>query len=119
MQIKTLNIELFFYHCFLKTELDNVSALLEDAERKSIKMAKDVSGLESQLQDQQVKHSLCTKQQIHSRRSMLLFYHMNCMNILCHPGAPSGGDTSETQPQQPPSPAGGGEEHSSGAAGRG
>lgn len=44
---------------------------------------------------------------------------MNGMNILCHPGAPSGGDPSETQPQQPPSPAGGGEEHSSGTAGRG
>lgn len=38
----------------LQTELDNVSALLEDAERKGIKMAKDVAGLESQLQDTQV-----------------------------------------------------------------
>lgn len=41
----------------LKTELDNVSAMLEDAERKGIKMAKDVAGLESQLQDQQVTFS--------------------------------------------------------------
>lgn len=49
-----------------KTELDNVSTLLEDAERKCIKMTKDVSGLESQLQDQQVKHSICTKQKPHS-----------------------------------------------------
>lgn len=96
-----------------------MSALLEDAERKCIKTAKDVSGLESQLQDQQVKHGLCTKQQTHSRRSTFLFHGMNCMNIPCHPGAPSGGDASETQPEQPPSPAGGGEEHSSGTAGRG
>lgn len=35
-------------------ELDNVSALLEDAEKKGIKMAKDVASLESQLQDNQV-----------------------------------------------------------------
>lgn len=49
---------LLFFLLFLKTELDNVSALLEDAERKCIKTTKDVSGLESQLQDQQVKHSI-------------------------------------------------------------
>lgn len=102
----------FYYYCFLKTELDNVCALLEDAERKCIKMAKDVSGLESQLQDQQVKHRSGTKQQT-------LFYQMNSITILCHPGAPSGGDTSETQPQQPPSTAGGRKEHTAGTAGRG
>lgn len=33
-----------------------MSALLEDAERKGIKMTKDVAGLESQLQDQQVMY---------------------------------------------------------------
>lgn len=38
----------------MQTELDNVSAILEDAERKGIKMTKDVAGLESQLQDTQV-----------------------------------------------------------------
>uniref|UniRef100_A0A8C4HZ67 Myosin-10 n=1 Tax=Dicentrarchus labrax TaxID=13489 RepID=A0A8C4HZ67_DICLA len=36
-----------------RTELDNVSTMLEDAERKGIKMTKDVAGLESQLQDTQ------------------------------------------------------------------
>lgn len=41
-----------------QTELDNVSALLEDAEKKGIKLAKDASSLESQLQDTQVKTSL-------------------------------------------------------------
>lgn len=40
----------------MQTELDNVSAMLEDTERKGIKMAKDVAGLESQLQDTQVKN---------------------------------------------------------------
>uniref|UniRef100_A0A8C9TFI1 Myosin heavy chain 10 n=1 Tax=Scleropages formosus TaxID=113540 RepID=A0A8C9TFI1_SCLFO len=35
------------------TELDNVSTLLEDAEKKGIKLAKDVASLESQLQDTQ------------------------------------------------------------------
>lgn len=38
----------------LQTELDNVSCLLEDAEKKGIKLTKDVSSLESQLQDTQV-----------------------------------------------------------------
>lgn len=38
----------------LQTELDNVSSLLEDAEKKGIKLAKDASSLESQLQDTQV-----------------------------------------------------------------
>uniref|UniRef100_A0A8C3AQ67 Myosin heavy chain 10 n=1 Tax=Cyclopterus lumpus TaxID=8103 RepID=A0A8C3AQ67_CYCLU len=37
----------------LQTELDNVSAILEDSERKGIKMAKDVAGLDGQLQDTQ------------------------------------------------------------------
>ncbi len=42
----------------LQTELDNVSSLLEDAEKKGIKLAKDASSLESQFQDTQVMH-LC------------------------------------------------------------
>ncbi|XP_064179509.1 myosin-10-like [Anguilla rostrata] len=37
----------------LQAELDNVSALLEEAEKKGIKLAKDASSLESQLQDTQ------------------------------------------------------------------
>uniref|UniRef100_A0A673I6N9 Myosin-10-like n=1 Tax=Sinocyclocheilus rhinocerous TaxID=307959 RepID=A0A673I6N9_9TELE len=37
----------------VSAELDNVSALLEDAEKKGIKLAKDASSLESQLQDTQ------------------------------------------------------------------
>lgn len=46
------------FNLFIQTELDNVSALLEDAERKGIKMAKDFAGLESQLQDTQVMFSV-------------------------------------------------------------
>lgn len=38
----------------LQTELDSVSTLLEDAEKKGIKLNKDVTSLESQLQDTQV-----------------------------------------------------------------
>lgn len=38
----------------LQNELDNVSTLLEEAEKKGIKFAKDAAGLESQLQDTQV-----------------------------------------------------------------
>ncbi len=38
----------------LQTELDNVSSLLEDAEKKGIKLAKDASSIESQFQDTQV-----------------------------------------------------------------
>lgn len=53
---KILCNNLFLCCLSIKTELDNVSALLEDAERKGIKMAKDVTGLESQLQDQQVMY---------------------------------------------------------------
>ncbi len=45
----------------LQTELDNVSALLEDAEKKGIKLAKDASSLESQLQDTQVMR-LCKQE---------------------------------------------------------
>lgn len=38
----------------LQNELDNVSSLLEEAEKKGIKFAKDAASLESQLQDTQV-----------------------------------------------------------------
>lgn len=37
-----------------QSELDNVSTLLEEAEKKGFKFAKDAAGLESQLQDTQV-----------------------------------------------------------------
>lgn len=37
-----------------QNELDNVSSLLEEAEKKGIKFAKDAASLESQLQDTQV-----------------------------------------------------------------
>uniref|UniRef100_H3A9S4 Myosin heavy chain 10 n=1 Tax=Latimeria chalumnae TaxID=7897 RepID=H3A9S4_LATCH len=37
----------------LQAELDNVASLLEEAEKKSFKLAKDSAGLESQLQDTQ------------------------------------------------------------------
>lgn len=37
-----------------QNELDNVSTLLEEAEKKGIKFAKDAASLESQLQDTQV-----------------------------------------------------------------
>lgn len=47
------------FNLFIQTELDSVSTLLEDAERKGIKMAKDFAGLESQLQDTQVTFSAC------------------------------------------------------------
>lgn len=39
---------------FPQAELDNVSSLLTDVEGKSIKVAKDYSAVESQLQDVQV-----------------------------------------------------------------
>lgn len=45
---------IFIFFHLLQTELDNVSSLLEDAEKKGIKLAKDASSLESQLQDTQV-----------------------------------------------------------------
>lgn len=38
----------------MQNELDNVSSLLEEAEKKGIKFAKDAASLESQLQDTQV-----------------------------------------------------------------
>jgi len=38
----------------LQNELDNVSSLLEETEKKGIKFAKDAASLESQLQDTQV-----------------------------------------------------------------
>lgn len=38
----------------LQNELDNVSSLLEEAEKKGIKFSKDAASLESQLQDTQV-----------------------------------------------------------------
>lgn len=46
--------QIIWFKIFTQTELDNVSTMLEDAERKGIKLAKDVAGLESQLQDTQV-----------------------------------------------------------------
>lgn len=42
----------------LQNELDNVSSLLEEAEKKGIKFAKDAASLESQLQDTQVRLQL-------------------------------------------------------------
>lgn len=38
----------------LQNELESVSSLLEEAEKKGIKFAKDAASLESQLQDTQV-----------------------------------------------------------------
>lgn len=49
-----LTVELNFILTSLQNELDNVSTLLEEAEKKGIKFAKDAAGLESQLQDTQV-----------------------------------------------------------------
>lgn len=49
-----LTMELHFILPSLQNELDNVSTLLEEAEKKGIKFAKDAAGLESQLQDTQV-----------------------------------------------------------------
>lgn len=49
-----LTIELNLIFCSLQNELDNVSTLLEEAEKKGIKFAKDAASLESQLQDTQV-----------------------------------------------------------------
>lgn len=46
-----LEIELL---SFFQAELENVSGLLNDVEGKSIKVAKDYSAVESQLQDVQV-----------------------------------------------------------------
>lgn len=46
----------------LQNELDNVSSLLEEAEKKGIKFAKDAASLESQLQDTQV----CVQQSLRS-----------------------------------------------------
>lgn len=43
---------------YVQAELDNVSMLLEDAEKKGIKLGKDVASLESQLQDTQVSWGL-------------------------------------------------------------
>lgn len=47
-------MELSFFLTSLQNELDNVSTLLEEAEKKGMKFAKDAAGLESQLQDTQV-----------------------------------------------------------------
>ena len=49
-----LTVEPNFIFNSLQNELDNVSTLLEEAEKKGIKFAKDAAGLESQLQDTQV-----------------------------------------------------------------
>lgn len=51
--LPTVEGSLIFYSS-LQNELDNVSTLLEEAEKKGIKFAKDAAGLESQLQDTQV-----------------------------------------------------------------
>lgn len=44
--------EFFFHLC--QVELDGVTSLLNEAEGKNIKLSKDVSTLNSQLQDAQV-----------------------------------------------------------------
>lgn len=47
---------------FAQAELDNVNSLLSDVEGKSIKVAKDYSTVESQLQDVQVlSYPLCVQ----------------------------------------------------------
>lgn len=46
--------EVEWFSCLPQAELDNVSSLLTDVEGKSIKVAKDYSAVESQLQDVQV-----------------------------------------------------------------
>lgn len=43
-----------FFLCGVQSELDNVNTLLSEAEGKNIKSSKDISSVESQLQDTQV-----------------------------------------------------------------
>ncbi|KAK1877210.1 Myosin-10, partial [Dissostichus eleginoides] len=50
---KRKKVEAQLQEFMARSELDNVSSVLEDSERKGIKMAKDVTGLEGQLQDTQ------------------------------------------------------------------
>lgn len=52
--LKVLCCAVTFGLLALQNELDNVSSLLEEAEKKGIKFAKDAASLESQLQDTQV-----------------------------------------------------------------
>lgn len=47
----------FFFS--VQSELENVNGLLTEAEGKNIKSSKDLSSLESQLQDSQVKKNIC------------------------------------------------------------
>lgn len=101
----------------LQTELDNVSALLEDAERKGIKTAKDVAGLESQLQDQQVGGDAYVG--VARCPAAAAALKLTARHPAALAGAPARGDAAEAQPQQPHSPAGGGEELPAGAAGGG
>lgn len=49
-----LNIGVISRFFEFQNELDNVSSLLEEAEKKGIKFAKDAANLDSQLQDTQV-----------------------------------------------------------------
>lgn len=41
-----------------QTELDNVSTLLEEAEKKGVKLAKEVENLNSKLQDSEVRKTI-------------------------------------------------------------
>lgn len=105
---------------FIQTELDNVSTMLEDTERKGIKMAKDVAGLESQLQDTQVTCSISLHRFISVDIILMAPTSLsNWLYINFHIGAAPGGNPPEIKPKQSYSPAGGGEKHSAGAAGGG
>lgn len=42
------------YLLFYQVELDNVSVLLEEAEKKGVKLTKEVENLNSKLQDSEV-----------------------------------------------------------------
>ena len=58
MFLACLGLHSFCFTCNFvscQTELDNVSALLEESEKKGVKMAKEVDKLNSKLQDLEVQ----------------------------------------------------------------
>lgn len=76
----------FFLH-LCQVELDGVTSLLNEAEGKNIKLSKDVSTLNSQLQDAQVrpeKRSLVWISLVTSptQRSSCFFFRSYCQRRL-------------------------------------
>lgn len=79
---KVLFIVFAFVLC--QTELDNVSTLLEEAEKKGVKLTKEVENLNSKLQDSEVRKTISTSLSVRRDLESQFLPNKSSAVILAH-----------------------------------